>query len=155
LFKCLHLAGVIGFLGGLAVMLTLSLTAQETTSEGQAVMRRAIAVASGTVAMPSLLLLLLSGMFSVLAHKPLFGARWVWAKAALGVVVACIALLVVAPAVGRAEQLAGGGAFGNPMFGALEAAVRQERLWGAAALLAGLAAAALGVWRPRLGRRDE
>jgi hypothetical protein len=152
LLKLLHLAAAIGFVGTLAVCLLLSITADDSTPTAFAAVRRAIALAAQDIALPSLVLLALTGMLLMVKQPALVEARWVWAKAALGLLVAGIALLVVIPAATRAAALAQLALEGSPVLGPLTSALRAEWIGAVAALVLSLAAIALAVWRPRLGR---
>jgi hypothetical protein len=80
-------------------------------------------------------------------------ARWVWAKAVLGMLAGGLVLLVVQPAVRQAAALAQAAAQGSLAGALLEAALRAEWIGGLACIAIAVAAAALAVWRPVLGRR--
>ena len=155
LLKWLHLVTAIGFVGALAVTLLLSVTADDSTVSAFAATRRAIATIAETIGLPSLVLLVLSGMLLTMRQPALIEARWVWAKALLGILVGGISLLVVQPAVTRAAALAQMALEGSPALGPLTAALRAERIGVGISLLLSLAAIALAVWRPQFGRRRE
>lgn len=153
--KLLHIAAAIGFVGTLALTLLLSATADDSTSAAFAATRRAIATATETVGLLSLVLLIVTGMFLTMRQPVLIEARWVWAKALLGVRVAGIALRVVQPAVMRAAAPAQMALEGSPALGPPEAVLRVERIGAGINLLLSLAAIALAAWRPPFGRRRE
>lgn len=155
LLKWLHVVSAIGFVGVLAAMLLLSLTADDSTASAFATARRAILTVAQTLGLPALMLLLLTGMLLMTKQPALIEARWVWAKVVLGLVVGGIALLVVQPAVMRAAALAQMVLEGSMSVRPLAAALRSERIGAAINLLLSLAAVALAVWRPRLGRRRD
>lgn len=149
LLKLLHLVAAIGFVGALAVMLLLSLTADDSTASAFATVRRAVLTVAQTIGLPSLVLLLLTGMLLTTQQPVLLEARWLWAKALIGVLVGGISLLVVQPAVMRAAALAQMVVEGTLSLRPLEAALGAERIGATVNLLLPLAAIALAVWRPR------
>lgn len=152
LLKWLHLVTAIGFVGTLAATLLLSWTADERTASSFAAGRRAISTIAESLELPSLVVLVLTGMLLTVKQPALIEARWVWAKALLGVLIGGIALLVVQPAVTRAAALAQMGLEGSPAFGPLVATLRAERIGAGISLVLSLAAIALAVWRPQFGR---
>jgi uncharacterized membrane protein len=159
----IHLASVAAFAGATLLLLVLAATITPDSPLTFAAVRQAMSIGAELVAVPALLVMVVSGMLLVVARPTLIEARWVWVKAALGVLVAVVALVVVQPSTRRATALAVQEAMGSvvqaeAMVGAnaqvpLDAAVRRERIgqWITLALLA--AATAFAVWRPRLGRR--
>jgi hypothetical protein len=160
-----HLASVAVFAGATVLLLVLAMTAAPASPLTFAAIRQAISIGAETVAVPALLVMIVSGMLLVVARPLLIDARWVWAKAAAGLAVALVALLSAQPATRRATALAVQEAAGSvlqaqAMLGAnakvpLEAALRTELRgqWITLGLLA--AAVGLAVWRPRLGRRAQ
>ncbi len=147
LLKCLHQLGVIGFMGALAAQLLLVLAAGDAAL--QLPWRQAAATISGWLVMPALLLAILTGMLLMMAHPPFIAARWVWAKALLGMVVGAVLFFGVQTAVTQALQLAGAPpASANAAL--LQQALRTEWAGGWIAMAVSLAAVALAVWRPRL-----
>ncbi len=155
LLKLLHIAAAIGFVGTVAVSLLLAAVADTSTPLAFAATRRAILLAAENIALPSLVVLLLTGMLLVVKQPLLIDARWVWAKALIGLAVGAIALLAVQPAVSRAAQLAQLATEGMPALEPLAAALRAERIGGLLNLALSLLAMALAVWRPPFGRRPD
>lgn len=155
LLKLLHLASVAVFSGALTVSLVLADDAEGATAAGVAAVRRSIVTVGDAVVIPSLIVLLLTGMLLVVGRPMLIHARWVWAKAALGSVVAAVSLFVVLPAARRAAIAAAEGSLGAPALDLMQGAMRSELLGSALVLaLVGLAAW-IAVRRPRLGARNE
>jgi len=150
--KLLHFLGLTGFVGGLAAAAVLGGFADQAPPGVLAALRLAIAELGESLVVPSLVLVLVSGMLLVVARPKLVRARWVWAKAVLAVVMAVLALSVVQPGARRAAVLASEAALGTPARDALAQATSAESLGGTVVLLLALAALALAVWRPRLGR---
>ena len=144
LLKFLHQLGVVGFMGALAAQLVLVVAAGDAAT--QLPWRQAAVQVSGWVVMPALLLATVTGLLLMMAHPPFMAARWVWAKALLGMVVGAVLLFGVQTAVRQALLLAG---TPDP---ALQQALRTEWVGGWLALGTSLLAVALAVWRPRLGQ---
>lgn len=155
LLKLLHIAAVIGFAGTLAASLVIGATADESSPTAFAAVRQGIAAAAMDVALPSLILIVVTGALLVVKQPAFFEARWVWAKAALGLAVAIVALGFVQPAINRAAALARLAAEGSPVLGPLTTALGIEWVGGLVSLALSLLAAALAIWRPRLGTPRE
>lgn len=152
LIKLLHYASLVGLAGGVIVSLVLADTIDATSPSATAGMHAAIALICGGVIVPSLVMMLLSGMLLVIARPRLIAARWVWAKAALGVVTGAVILLALQPAVKAAASMAATGALGDAPLGPLAAVVASEHAaaWWILGLI--LVAMVVAVWRPRFGR---
>lgn len=155
LIKIIHLLALAGFVGGLASTLLLSDYADDAPPSLLAALRMLIAALDESLVVPSLVLMVLSGMLLVVARPQLVGARWLWAKTALTVVIAVVVLAVVHPAITRAAVLAAEGALGTPALGELSRAFTAERIGGIAVLALAALAVVLAVWRPRLGQRQS
>jgi hypothetical protein len=150
--KLLHYASLVGLAGGILVSLVLADTIDATSPSATATMHAAIALICGALIVPSMIVMLLTGMLLVVARPHLIGARWVWAKAAIGVVTGAVILLALQPAVKAAASMAATGALGDAPPGPLAAVVASEHA--AAWWILGLVVIAmvLAVWRPRFGR---
>lgn len=153
LLKIVHLLALTGFVGGLASSLLLSDFADNAPPSLLAALRMSVASLGESLVVPSLVLMVVSGMLLVVARPQLVGARWLWAKAVLTVVIAIIAVGVVQPAITRAAVLAAEGALGTPALSEMSQAFTAERVGGMLALLLAAVAVVLAVWRPRLGQR--
>lgn len=152
LLKCLHQLGVIAFMGALAAQLVLVVAAGDAAA--QLSWRQAAAQVSGWLVMPALLLAILTGMLLMMAHPPFIAARWVWAKALLGMVTGAVLFFGVQTAVNQALQLAGA-APESADAALLQQALRTEWAGGWIAMAVSLAAVVLAVWRPSLASRAE
>jgi uncharacterized membrane protein YidH (DUF202 family) len=125
----------------------------DATSPGTAAtLHAAIALVCAGVIVPSLILVLLSGMLLVVARPFLIGARWVWLKAALGVLVAAVVFARLQPAITAATSMSEAGAPVSVATGPIDTLVATE--FGAAAWTLALVVVAMivAIWRPRLGR---
>ena len=152
LLKLLHFASLAGLGGGIVVILVLLDTIDATSPSAVASMHAAIALVCGGLVVPSLVVLLLTGMLLVVARPQLINARWVWAKAFVGLIVAATILAGFQPLVNALASMSSTGALGTPP-GPLADTVETER-WAAYLTLANVVAAmAIAVWRPRLGRQ--
>lgn len=152
LVKLLHFAGLVGLAGGIVVALVLADTIDVTSPSGTATVHAAISLVGNAVIVPSMVLVLLTGMLLVVARPQLISARWVWLKAVLGVVTGAVVLLALQPAFRAAEAMAATGALGDRALGPLAAVVRAEHTaaWATLALI--VVAMAVAIWRPRFGR---
>lgn len=155
LLKIAHYVALIGFVGGLATSLVLADLAGNAPPAALAALRHAISAVGETLVIPSLVLLLLSGMLLVVARPRLINARWVWAKAVLAAALAGVALGIVQPAVTRAAALAAEASIGSPSLKAMKQAFSAEWLGTVVSLILVLIAIVLAVWRPRLGRPSD
>lgn len=153
LIKIVHLLALAGFVGGLASTLLLSDFADNAPPSLLAALRMSVASLGESLVVPSLVLMVLSGMLLVVARPQLVRARWVWAKAVLTAVIAIVALGVVHPAITRAAILAAEGALGTPTLNEMSRAFSAERIGGLVVLVLSAVAVVLAVWRPRLGQR--
>lgn len=159
----LHLASVALLGGALAALLLMhgAVGAESPLSFGA--VRQVMAMAADTLLLPSMLAMLVTGMLLLVARPTLIDARWVWAKAALGTLLALVVLLQLTPALKTATLLAvneaASSALQTPGIARAQqtigAALQGEAigLWACIAMV--LAAMALAVWRPGLGRRDD
>jgi hypothetical protein len=159
--RALHLASVGTFGGSLVVLLVLGATVDPVSPTSFGAVRQAMTIASQTVAMPALLLALVTGPVLIVARPANTDARWVWAKLALGALIGWIAFADVQPAMNRATGYAVQAAIGSVIQSRASAAAQaaapmdlalaQERQGRWINLGLVLMATALSVWRPRLG----
>jgi hypothetical protein len=151
LLKLLHYASLAGLGGGIVVILVLLDTIDATSPPAVASMHAAIALVCSGLVVPSLVVLLLTGMLLVVARPQLISARWVWAKAFVGLIVAATLLAGFQPLVTALASMSSTGALGTPP-GPLASTVEIER-WAAYLTLANIfVAMVIAIWRPRLGR---
>lgn len=143
--KALHEIAAIGVGGGLAACLVIGATANVASPEGLVASRQAIAAVARYLLVPSLALVLVTGLLAIAATRAYLDAGWAWLKALLGLSV-FEATLVSVGASSRVAELTA--ARTDPSL--LAALLRSEHntLW----MLLGLSVAnvVLAVWRPRL-----
>ncbi|WP_343625468.1 hypothetical protein [Roseateles puraquae] len=144
--KVLHELASIGFGGGLAACLFINGLGDRGTPETFATAREAFAAIANYLLVPSMAVVVVSGLLAIAATRGYMDAGWAWLKALLGITVFEATLMVVGSGGRHAEMLAAFTA--DPV--ALQALLRSERntLW----LLIALSAinVVLAVWRPRL-----
>ncbi len=154
--KFLHTLGAIGLTGAIAVHLILldSAPAPSSLAEYTAV-RTSIAAVATWMLLPSLALVLLSGLMAIAAHPEFGSAGWVGAKVLLGLAIFEGTLVSIqGPAVRNAEAAAAALA-GDMEAAALPGLIHSE--WGAlwVVLVVCIANILLAVWRPRMSRRSR
>ena len=142
--KALHKAASIGYGGGLAACLVIDLAADRASPAAFAAARQIFAAIARYVLVPSMAVVVVSGLIAMIATRGYLDAGWAWVKALLGVSVFEATLLVAGSSQKQEEFTA---AADPAVLGAL---LRSERntLW----LLIALSAVnvVLAVWRPRL-----
>lgn len=149
--RWLHLIAVAGFMGAVAAALMIAARADALSPAAFASARQMIDFIGSYLALPSLTVLVVSGMLLVAVRPIWMEARWVWAKAFLGALVGTLFLVCVQPAFNQAAALSGSG-LSAPSFNALQSAVQAGWTYGATVLVLALAASVIAVWRPRLGQ---
>jgi hypothetical protein len=151
--KTFHEIAAVGVLGSLAASLVLLWIAVPEQAAEFAELRRAIAALNRFILVPSLLLVLVTGLLSIAVTEIFKNAGWAWAKAASGIIIFEATLQAVGAGGKRAEALAqaavAGG--GDPVL--LAQVLKSE--WNTLCVLVVLSFAniILAVWRPRFGRR--
>ena len=150
--KILHSLAAGGLVGGLACYAILLLAAPQETPAAYADLRRSIAVISDYVLLPSLAVALVSGLVSMIVHKPFLDLGWVWIKALLGILMFKGTLTIVSAKADHAATVAARIAAGEAPPDALAQLLALE--WGTLAVVAAIAVAnvVLGIWRPRMLR---
>ncbi len=143
--KALHEIASIGFGGALAACLVINLVADRASPAGFTAARHAFAAIAQYVLVPSMAVVVLSGLLALASTRAYVDAGWAWLKTLLGISVFQATLLVVGSSRNQ-EALAA--ALGDPA--ALDALLCSERntLWVLIAL--SIVNVVLAVWRPRL-----
>lgn len=145
LLKALHEIATIGVGGGLVTCLIIGMTVDPGAASDFASSRRIIAAIASYLLLPSMGLVLVSGLLSIAATRGYHNAGWAWLKLLLGISVFEATLLTIGASTQLAELTA---AQADPEL--LATLLRSERntLW----VLIGLCIAnvVLAVWRPSL-----
>jgi hypothetical protein len=152
LLKLLHEIGAIGTLGCFGSCIVLLATAPKAPAAYAAVLG-GIAALTRWILVPSLALVLISGLLAIAANNAYKNAAWAWVKALLGVSTFEGTLLAVDGNARRAAQLS---ALTAPSHGdTIELAQVLHTEWGGLVVLMTLAVVniVLAVWRPRLYRQ--
>ncbi|MBL8279210.1 MAG: hypothetical protein JNL93_21140 [Pelomonas sp.] len=144
--KVLHELASIGFGGGLAACLLINLLADRSSPVAFAAARQVYAGIANYLLVPSMAVVVVSGLLALAATRGYIDAGWAWLKALLGITVFEATLMVVGSASRQAELLAAASA--DPA--QLATLLRSER--NTLLLLIALCAVnvVLAVWRPRL-----
>jgi hypothetical protein len=152
LLKTLHELGAVGVMGSFAACLVLVATAPSQPAVAYAAVRHGIAAIAQWLLVPSLGLVLVSGLLALAINRAYHDAGWAWLKALLGIGMFEGTLLTVGASARRAAELSAMAASGAPDPVQLAEVLRTE--WGGLWLLLSLAFAniVLAVWRPRFSR---
>ena len=143
--KAVHEIASIGFGGGLAACLVINLTANRASAAEFAAARRVFAAIAQYVLIPSMAIVVMSGLIALAATRAYQDAVWAWVKALLGLSVFEATLVIVGSSSKQAELAA---AAVDPTV--LDTLLRSERntLW--LLIVLSVANVVLAVWKPRL-----
>ena len=153
LLKILHEIGAVGVLGALASCIVLVATAPRHSMAEYAAVRHGVAAITQWLLVPSLAVVLISGLLSIAATEAYINAGWPWLKAITGISMFEGSLLTVSGSSRQAADLAAMAAAGQGDPALLEQALHTE--WGGLWIITvvSIANIVIAVWRPRLGRR--
>jgi len=151
--KTLHEIGAIGVLGSFAACLVLVATAPKQPLVAYAAVRQSIAAITQWLLVPSLAVVLISGLLAIAANRAYVDAGWAWVKALLGISMFEGTLLTVGAGARHAAELSAAAASGQADPAQLAEVLHSE--WSTLWLLLSLSIIniLLAVWRPRLTRR--
>jgi hypothetical protein len=143
--KALHDIASIAFGGGLAACLVINLMANRMSPADFATSRQVFAAISQYILIPSVAVVVASGLIAMMATRGYQDAGWAWVKAVLGISLLVATFRVVGASTASSELLA---AAADP--GAVDALLRAERgmLWLLIALC--VVNVVLAVWRPKM-----
>jgi hypothetical protein len=148
--KTLHDLASLGFGGALAACLVINQVASRDTAAEFAAARHTFAAIAQYLLVPSMFVVVVSGLIALAATQAYAGAGWAWLKALLGLSVFEATLVVVGSRQKQAEVVA---AYADPAL--LDTLLRSERntLW--LLLVLCVVNVVLAVWRPRLSRKGR
>jgi hypothetical protein len=152
--KFIHSLSAIGLAGGLAsYMLILASAPEMAEPTAYATLRATLAVVSKWLLVPSMMLVIISGLLAMIANTRFLEMPWVWVKALSGLVIFEATLASIDAPAQRAATATAQAAAGEIDTETLANLVQNE--WGAWWVLLGLSVAnvALAIWRPRFGWR--
>jgi hypothetical protein len=149
--KFLHELGAIGLMGAVAACLVLIAIQPVHSVASWLAVREGIFAISRWILVPSLVLVLLSGLLAIAATHAYHDAGWAWLKALLGIGT-FEGILLVAGNARRALELAVGVDAAQRVPVSWLTELRPE--WGGLWLMFAIALAnvVLAIWRPRLLR---
>jgi len=156
LFKFLHEVGAFGVMGALAAHIVLIVSAKDMSPLEYAAVRHAIEATSKYLLLPSLTLVLISGLLAMAIHSPFHNTGWVWIKALTGVMMLEGTLGAVQgtarDAAALSARIASGDLAAEP---GMKEVLRHE--WGGLWFILLLSAIniALAIWRPRFKKKRE
>jgi len=152
LIKVLHEIAAIGVAGSLTACIVLLTTTHRQSPVEFAAVCRGIAAIAQWMLLPSLAIVLISGLLSIAANAAYINAGWPWMKALLGISTFEGTLLTINGSARQAAELSALATSGAGDPARLAVVMRTEwvGLW--VILLLSLANVALAVWRPKFSR---
>lgn len=148
--KFFHTLSAVGLTGGLAAyMFVIAMAPDIVSLEAHASLRASLASVAKWLILPSMLVVLVTGLLSMAVHSRFQEMPWVWIKAVSGILIFEATLASVDAPAQQAAVATARAAAGEIEIATLERLVRDE--WGAwwALLVLSGANIALAVWRPR------
>ncbi len=143
--KALHEIASIGFGGALAACLVINAVADRASPTEFTAARLLFAAIAQYILIPSMAVVVVSGLIALAATRAYLDAGWAWLKAALGLSLFEATLVIVGSSTRQAEFAA---AAADPAL--LETMLRSERntLW--LLIVLSVANVVLAVWKPSL-----
>ena len=151
--KFLHTLGAIGYAGAAAALLVLHAQLPAPAElESFAALRIAMGAIAERILLPSIALVLVSGLLAMAFNRAYHNAGWAWLKLIFGILVFESTLVYVQAPMQRAALKARAALDGELAVSELGASLGPE--WGSlwVILAIGVFNVVLGVWRP-VGRR--
>lgn len=151
--KFLHTLSSCGLIGALVAYLLLLWKAPQDSVAQYADLRETISLIARYILVPSLGLSLVSGLLSMMVHRPYQEKRWAWAKAFLGLAMFESTLAITqAKAIDAAELAAKIARNDNVQEAQSLLAEALHSEWNVLFAILAISAAqtALGIWRPKL-----
>jgi hypothetical protein len=155
--KFIHTVATATLVGALALQLLMAWRYTPGLAGGDALAisaRQVMADVSRWVLVPSLAVVVVSGLLLMGLNKTFSSAGWVWIKAMIGLLLIKGVISINDPAARDIAALVGPGSIAANADALAELArlTRMEWLGGWLALLLAIAAIGVGVWRPRFSR---
>ncbi|MEM7765746.1 MAG: hypothetical protein AAF290_16900 [Pseudomonadota bacterium] len=154
--KFMHTVTGLGLLGGLAAYMIVLGTAPEiSTLEQHAALRHSLRLVSTWLLMPSMLLVLVSGLLAMAITDAYKSALWVWAKALSGVLIIEATFAGIDAPAKRAAKAYAEAAAGTIDTQRVAELVHDEWMAWWIILALGVLNIAVGIWRPKFERRKK
>ncbi|MEL6868506.1 MAG: hypothetical protein AAFO81_01770 [Pseudomonadota bacterium] len=154
--KILHSIAGIGYGGGLAAYLLVLMFAPEITDVSQHLaLRESLASVSKWMILPSMVVVVTSGLLAMVVHYPFMNAPWVWLKALSGLLIFEATLASIDGPAQAAKRAAQDAVDGNMDLATLNELLGAE--WTALYILLSLAVVnvVLAIWRPTFGMKTQ
>ena len=150
--KFLHTLASCGLIGALLGYMIVLIKAPQDTAFKYADVRQTIDALCDYLLLPSLAITLVTGLLSMVVHRPFMDKRWVWAKTFLGLGMFESTLAIIQSKADYAAKISLKIAAGDAEPGAHNEILAHE--WYSLSVIMALSVAniVLGVWRPRLGK---
>ncbi|MFM7084337.1 MAG: hypothetical protein ACKOW3_04960 [Hyphomicrobium sp.] len=152
--KFLHTLASCGFIGGLFGYMVVLIKAPQDTASTYANVRLTISHLCNYILIPSLAVVLVTGLLSMAVHRPYQEKRWVWIKALLGLSLFESTLAIVQSKADYAAKISLKIVEGDAKGISLSTALSTEWYSLSAILALSIANIVLGVWRPSLKKRE-
>ncbi len=153
--KFLHTLASCGMIGAMSAYIVILLTAPQDTAGTYADMRETISALCTYLLLPSLAVVLVTGLLSMAAHRPFQERRWAWAKLLLGIGTFEATLGIIQSKANSAAVISRKVASGEAADELLATALAYEWYSIGAILILTVANIVLGVWRPSLKKRQQ
>ena len=143
--KFLHEVASIGFGGGLAVCLLINLTAKRHSPDEFMAARHVYASIAQYIVIPSMVIVVASGLIALAATRGFMDSGWAWVKALLGLSVFEATLVIVGSSTHEAEL-----ALLTSDSAVLDSMLRSERNILLLLIAVTIVNVVMAVWRPTL-----
>ncbi|MFK8053993.1 MAG: hypothetical protein AB8F65_13585 [Woeseiaceae bacterium] len=152
--RFLHTITGLGMLGGLVAYIMVLMVAPDITSiDEHLALRTSLSFVSNWLILPSMLLVLVTGLLAMALNNVYMSAPWVWAKALSGVLVFEATLASIDAPADRALIAVQKAAAGTLDAQELSTLVHDEFVAWWILVGLGVANTAVGVWRPKFGQK--
>jgi hypothetical protein len=151
--KFLHTLGSSGIVGGLMAYFIILVYAPQENPARYLNMRETIGILSNVILLPSLAVVIVTGLLSIAAHQPFQELRWVGVKALLGISMFEGTLAIIQTKANDGVEVARRIAEGTLKPDAMAEVTAGE--WNALGMIFAISVVniVLAVWRPTLKRR--
>lgn len=154
--KFLHTMGAIGLMGAMSALIILaSLSPEPAAIETYAMYREIMGKIAQWLLLPSLAIVLLSGLWSMAFTSAYANAGWAWLKLATGILVFKGVLLSIQGPVVKEAELSAQALAGDLDLTALGQRLTEEWIVLWVMMVVAVANVVLGIWRPKLMRKTK